>query len=203
MLACSSSQATMTDALGERGSVWANTFKHANRHSTRHAQAPGGANASCTRAGSQGARHTGTWQCYLLRRTPYLHSTCNSGQLCCFSEKVLEKGQLHRPHFAKKRSCATLEPKSIAGAKVRPPYHGGFGHDECVTAHRPSAEDSRCCRRPRSHTRAHYSRPQMTLRTAMVATSLAPSQSPESSEAGTGTTACRPGPTSPRRRSSG
>ena len=152
-----------------------------------------------------GAQALGLLQCYLLRRVRpiyIVHVTLKERRRRCFSE-VLEKGQLHRPHFAKKRSCATLEPKSIAGAKVRPPYHGGFGHDECVTAHRPSAEDSRCCRRPRSHTRAHYSRPQMTLRTAMVATSLAPSQSPESSEAGTGTTACRPGPTSPRRRSSG
>ena len=203
MLACSSSQATMTDALGERGSVWANTFKHANRHSTRHAQAPGGANASCTRAGSQAHRHLGCYNatCLGVRPIYIVHVTLVKSLTA--GDKVLEKGQLHRPHFAKKRSCATLEPKSIAGAKVRPPYHGGFGHDECVTAHRPSAEDSRCCRRPRSHTRAHYSRPQMTLRTAMVATSLAPSQSPESSEAGTGTTACRPGPTSPRRRSSG
>ena len=155
---------------------------------------------ACRQPGTQAL---GLLQCYLLRRTPYLHSTCNSGQKFNTALFFGKRKVSCIVHISKKRSCATLEPKSIAGAKVRPPYHGGFGHDECVTAHRPSAEDSRCCRRPRSHTRAHYSRPQMTLRTAMVATSLAPSQSPESSEAGTGTTACRPGPTSPRRRSSG
>ena len=186
MLACSSSQATMTDALGGKGVPCGQI--HLNMRTGTALVMPRHQGEQTPRARVQAARHTGTWVATML---------------LAFGEKVLEKGQLHRPHLAKKRSCATLEPKSIAGAKVRPPYHGGFGHDECVTAHRPSAEDSRCCRRPRSHTRAHYSRPQMTLRTAMVATSLAPSQSPESSEAGTGTTACRPGPTSPRRRSSG
>lgn len=167
------------------------------------------------RARVQAARHTGTWvhgllQCYLLRRVRPIYIvhvtlvkslTAHDGAV--FRNRLLRKVSCIN-HISRKNVLAQLWSQKVSREqKSDLPYDGGFGHDECVTAHRPSAEDSRCCRRPRSHTRAHYSRPQMTLRTAMVATSLAPSQSPESSEAGTGTTACRPGPTSPRRRSSG